>query len=192
MPDGFRVLLAGNIGVAQDFPTILRAAEILKYNKEIHWIIIGDGRQHEWVSKEIIKRGLQENVHLLGRHPAKTMPRYFSLADALLVTLKNEPIFSYTIPCKVQSYMACAKPIIASIGGEGMRIIRESGAGLACPPENPSSLAKAVIEMSQLSSTDRQKMGLCGRTYYEAEFERNMLIDKLEDIMVDVSGGGGR
>ena len=58
------------------------------------------------------------------------MPRYFALADALLVTLRNQPIFSLTIPAKVQSYLACGKPIIAALDGEGARVVQEAGAGL--------------------------------------------------------------
>lgn len=189
MPKGFRVVFAGNIGVAQDFGTILTAAEELKHFTVIHWVIIGDGRRRAWVEEELERRGLEKTVHLLGRHAAETMPRFFSLADALLVTLKKEPIFSYTIPSKIQSYMACAKPIIAALDGEGMRVVKEAGAGITCPPEDPKALAEAVLEMSRLSLLDRESMGKCGRKYFEKEFERNMLLDKLESIMEELAGG---
>ncbi|HWR26537.1 MAG TPA: glycosyltransferase family 4 protein, partial [candidate division Zixibacteria bacterium] len=119
MPPGFRVLFAGNIGAAQDFPTILETAEKLKDNPDIQWVILGDGRLHRWLDEQVEVRGLRNTVHLIGRHPAETMPRFFALADALLVTLKKEPIFSLTIPSKVQSYLACAKPVIAALDGEG-------------------------------------------------------------------------
>lgn len=95
LPKGFRVMFAGNIGVAQDFTTILDAAEQLKDTPEIKWIIIGDGRRRAWVENEVEKRGLKDVVHLLGRHPMESMPRFFSLADVLLATLKKEPIFSF-------------------------------------------------------------------------------------------------
>jgi colanic acid biosynthesis glycosyl transferase WcaI len=189
MPDGFRVVFAGNIGVAQDFGTILGAAEQLKNYPDIHWIIIGDGRRRAWVEEEREKRGLQKTVHLLGRHPAETMPRFFSLADALLVTLKKEPIFSQTIPSKIQSYLACAKPVIAALEGEGMHVVEEASAGYTCPPEDPAALAEAVVKMSRLSETDRKEMGRRGRKYFESEFERNMLMDRLEIIMKEVAVG---
>ena len=124
---GFRVMFAGNIGVAQDFGTMLDAAERLRDYAEIKWVIIGDGRRRAWVEEEIEKRGLGKTVHLLGRYPVESMPRFFSLADVLLVTLKDEPIFALTIPSKIQSYLACAKPLIACLNGEGARVVDEAG-----------------------------------------------------------------
>src|SRR3990172_563251 len=156
------------------------AAEKLKGYTDIHWVIIGDGRMYPWVEAQVLERDLTKTVHLLGRHPAEAMPRYFSLADVLLVTLKKEPIFALTIPSKVQSYLACAKPVIAALEGEGGRIIAEAGAGLACSAENPAELADAVLTMYRLSETERRAMGLKGRSYFEEYFERTMLLDRLD------------
>ncbi|MDF1593977.1 MAG: glycosyltransferase family 4 protein [Desulfobacterales bacterium] len=179
MPDGFRIMFAGNIGKAQDFPTILTAAERLKKHKDIHWIILGDGSMRAWVEDEIKSRGLEVTVHLLGRHPVTTMPRFFSLADVLLVTLKKEKIFSLTIPSKVQSYLACAKPILAAIDGEGARIIEESGGGMAVPAGDARALAKKVLTMYQLPKTELTKMGKRGEKYFCGHFNRDVLLDKL-------------
>lgn len=186
IPAGFRVMFAGNIGVAQDFPTILKAAEYLKEYHDIHFIILGDGRMHSWVAFQVRERGLTDNVHLLGRYPVETMPRYFSLADVLLVTLRKEPIFELTIPSKIQSYLACAKPIIAALDGEGARIIEEAGAGLTCPSENPGALAKAVLTLYNMPQSERQVMGKRGRTYFNSHFEHKMLLDQLETWMKEL------
>lgn len=183
---GFRVMFAGNIGVAQDFGTILEAAERLKDYPEIQWVIIGDGRKRGWVEEEIVKRDLGKTVHLLGRYPIEAMPRFFSLANVLLVTLKDEPIFALTIPSKIQSYLACAKPIIACLNGEGARVVEEAGAGLTCPAENPEALAEAVLKMYRLSESIRTDMGNKGREYFLREFERNVLLDRLEEMMQEV------
>ena len=179
LPDGFRVMFAGNIGAAQDFTTILGAAEKLKDFAEIHWIIIGDGRMRPWVEAQISQRSLTETVHLLGRHPVELMPRFFSLADVMLVTLKKEPIFSLTIPAKVQSYLACAKPIIAALDGEGARIIEEAGAGIACPAENPAALAEGVLKFYHMPKPELHDMGMRGRRYFEHHFERTVLLERL-------------
>src|SRR5207245_301219 len=121
LPPGFRVMYAGNIGAAQDFPTILAAAELVKHDRTIHWIIVGDGRMRGWVEDEVRRRGLQASFHLLGQRPPQRMPRYFAHADVLLATLRREPIFAYTIPSKIQAYIACGKPVIAALEGEGGR-----------------------------------------------------------------------
>ncbi|MBU0533491.1 MAG: glycosyltransferase family 4 protein [Candidatus Omnitrophica bacterium] len=188
MPKGFIIMFAGNIGTAQDFSTIISAAERIRDYKEIHWIIIGDGRKRLWVEEEIAKRNLSANFSLLGRHPAEKMPRYFALADVMLATLKNEEIFSFTIPAKVQSYLACAKPIIASLAGEGARIIEESGAGFSCEPENPEALAQLALKMYHMKADERRAMGLKGREYFENNFERSKLIDQLDRLIKTVKG----
>ncbi len=187
IPDGFRIMFAGNIGAAQDFGTILSAAEKLKDNAELHWLILGDGRMSGWVRKEIQIRGLTANVHMLGRHPPETMPLYFSMADAMLVSLKSDPIFSLTIPGKIQSYLASGKPIIAALDGEGGSIVTESGAGLVCPPENPEALAEAVMNLYRTPIVEREKMGMKGRIYSMAHFERTMLIERIEGWMKELS-----
>lgn len=181
MPDGFRVMFAGNIGVAQDFETILAAAEKLKAYPDIHWVVLGDGRMAPWVKEQITQRGLSDTVHLLGRHPVEAMPRYFALADAMLVTLKREPIFALTIPAKVQSYLACGKPIVAALDGEGASVVTEARAGLTAPAESPDALAAAILEMYRMSESDRQAMGERGLQYFETHFERNMLLARLDD-----------
>jgi len=183
MPEGFCVTFAGNIGAAQDFETILNAAERLKDHTEINWVIIGDGRMFTWVQEQVSNRGLKQNVHLLGRYPSEAMPRFFAISNALLVTLKKEPIFSLTIPSKVQSYLACARPIIAALDGEGARVVEDAGAGVTCPAENPQALAKAVLKLYNISEADRKEMGKKGRSYFEKHFEREMLIDRLEGWM---------
>jgi colanic acid biosynthesis glycosyl transferase WcaI len=187
MPSGFKVMFAGNIGAAQGFVTILDAASMLKEHKEIQWVIIGDGRMRSWVENEIKKRDLKETFHLLGKYPVETMPRFFSFADTLLVTLKKDPIFSLTIPGKLQSYLACARPIIAVLDGAGADVIEESKSGLVCPPDDSNKLAEAVLKMYNMSKENRTRMGNAGRKYFEAYFEGEMLVNKLEAWMKEVS-----
>jgi glycosyltransferase involved in cell wall biosynthesis len=185
LPSGFRVMFAGNIGAAQDFETILAAAELL-CETSVHWIVLGDGRMGDWVRGEIRRRKLEHCVHMLGRHPVETMPRWFAAADAMLVTLRSEPIFAYTIPSKVQSYMACGKPIIAALDGEGARVIREAAAGIAVPAQQPRALAEAVRRLAELPPEDLESMGASGRRYFETHFERDMLLEQLEGWMVEL------
>lgn len=185
LPNGFIVMFAGNIGVAQDFDTILSAAQRIRHYSDIHWVILGDGRNREWVETEIESRQLTSTVHLLGQFPLDAMPRYFSLADVMLVTLKDDPIFSLTVPGKIQSYLACAKPVISVLNGEGGRIIEESQAGYACKAGDAEGLADAVLRMYALTPAERLKMGDAGRAYYEIHFEREMLLDRLDGWMLN-------
>jgi len=101
----------------------------------------------------------------------------------LLVTLKKEPIFALTIPSKIQSYLACGRPIIAALDGEGARIVEESGAGITCSAEDPKALSDAIFKMYNMFETDREEMGRNGRRYFEKNFDREMLLEKLEGWM---------
>src|SRR2546430_12398143 len=170
LPSGFRVMYAGNIGAAQDFPTILAAAELLKHEARIQWIVLGEGRMRSWVEEEVRRRGLQASVHLLGQHAPERMPRYFAHADVLLATLRREPIFAYTIPSKIQAYIACGKPVIAALEGEGGRNIREAGAGWVVPPANPPALADAVMAASRADKSELGRMGERGEAWFRQHF----------------------
>jgi len=186
LPSGLRIMFAGNIGAAQDFPAILGAATHLKEQKDIHWLIVGDGRQRNWVEQEVEKRGLGGTFHLLGKHPKERMPEFFAHADVMLVTLKPEPIFALTIPSKVQPYMACGKPILAGLDGEGARVIRESGAGIAVPAGDSKELAEGVVAFHRMAEAERQAMGRKSREYFEAQFSRERLLEKLQEWMAEV------
>jgi colanic acid biosynthesis glycosyl transferase WcaI len=180
MPQGFRVLFAGNIGRAQDIPTILAAAEKLKQEVDIQWVILGDGPMRSWAEERIRAHGLDKTVRLLGRYPEEAMPRFFSIADALLVTLKKDPVFAITIPSKIQSYLACGRPIVAALDGEGARVIDESGGGVAVPAGDAGALAGVVLKMYAMPKPALERMGQLSRKYFERHFERNSLLERLD------------
>lgn len=181
LPQGFRILFAGNIGLSQDFPAILDAAgRIRLVRPDIHWIIVGDGRMAVWVDEQVKARKLEQQVHLLGRHPLEAMPAFYAAADALLVSLRRDPIFAMTIPGKIQSYLASGRPILAMLDGEGARVVAEAGAGLCCPAENAAALAQVVLAMADKNEDERTTMGQRGRAYYDNHFDRDQLFVQLE------------
>ncbi len=177
----FKVLFAGNIGEAQDFPSILAAAAVLKNsNASIKIFIVGDGRMMLWVKQQIEERGLQDFVCLMGLHPLEMMPSFYASADALLVSLKESRVFSMTVPGKVQSYMMAEKPILAMLDGEGALAINEANAGYTCCAEDHEALAKNILAMSKLSKDELQKFGVNAKSYAQREFDRSRLISQLE------------
>lgn len=183
VPEGFRIIFAGNLGAAQSLDTIVEAAEELRDREDIQWIMIGDGRKMEWMVQEVKRRGLEEIVHFLGRKKPEVMPRYFTMADALLVTLRPDPVFSLTIPSKVQTYLACGRPVLAAMDGEGARIINESKCGLAVAAGDTQGLADAVRQIHDMSQQERDEIGKHGRSYYNKYFDRKLLVNNLENWM---------
>lgn len=188
--NSFDVMFAGNIGDAQDFPAILTAAEHLKAHTHIRWLIVGDGRAARWVADEIKLRKLQDCVLMLGRYPVERMPSFFKHANVLLVSLKDEPIFSMTIPGKLQSYLAAGIPVVAMLNGEGAEVVKRSQSGLTCAAGDHKGLAAVVLELSQMSEIERELMGKNGRDISNQEFDRSMLMGQLEGWLANLSTGG--
>jgi glycosyltransferase involved in cell wall biosynthesis len=176
--DGFVVMFAGNLGMAQSLDTIVGAAEELK-GENIYWVFLGDGRRRAWLQNIVAERRL-DKVCLLGSHPIETMPGYFSLADAMLVTLNDDPVMATTIPGKVQSYMACGKPLIGALNGAGSEAIIESDSGYCVASGDVGGLVNAVLKMSHLDIDERNKLGGRALQYYEKNFDRDMLVNQLE------------
>ena len=185
LPGVFNVLFAGNVGEAQDLPSVLNAADLLKDDPSIRWLIVGDGRKSEWLRDEVVRRGLQETVLLLGRFPVERMPSFYAHADVLLVSLKKDPAFSLTIPGKVQSYLMSGVPIVGMLDGEGSRVISEADCGMVCPAGDAQGLATAVKLLAGTTHDDRTLLGLNGRRYAEREFGREQLMDQLEEFMTE-------
>jgi glycosyltransferase involved in cell wall biosynthesis len=183
LPEGFLVVFAGNIGAAQDFETILSVAGKLKGYRDIQWVILGDGSRLNWVKEQVELRKLSASFHLKGRYPSEAMPAFFAQADLMLVTLKHDPAFALTVPGKIQSYMACGRPIAAALDGEGGRLITESGSGLSVPAEDVDALADAVLTMYRMPKAQREEMGKRGKSFCEENFDREKLMDRLEGWM---------
>jgi len=182
----FNIMFAGNLGEAQDLLGVVEAAGHCRDLQDLRWLIVGDGRARESIAAEIARRGLQDVVILLGRHPSARMPEFFAAADALLVSLKAEPIFAMTIPSKLQSYMASGRPVLGMLDGEGAAVIAEAGCGLAAAAGNAKALAAQAREFRALPREARAEMGRAGKSYAALHFDRDRLVDRVEGWMEDV------
>lgn len=180
----FNIMFAGALGESQDFPAVLEAMEKLRDIPELEWRIVGDGRIFDWLNAEVERRGLH-NVSLYGRHPVEDMPAFYKHANAMLVCLRADPIFAMTVPGKIQSYLAAGKPIIAMLDGEGAKVIRDSGAGYSVPAGDFEGLVNAVRRMIALNKGQLTVMGEAAKRYSDSEFDRTVLIDRIEKTLQD-------
>lgn len=185
--DDFIVTFAGNIGKAQSVDTIIKAANECKKNDNIKWLILGDGSEFPNIQSMVKEYNLEDTVKLLGRKPSTDMPKYFSQSDALIVTLKNTDILKITLPAKVQSYMASSKPIVGAISGAGMKVIKESNCGLVGEAEDFEALCKNVTDLYKMRKEERDILGKNGKVYFNNNFKREMLLNKLENNLKDIS-----
>jgi len=181
-PKGFNLLFAGNIGVAQSFETIVNAFEKLKEH-DINLVVLGEGRDKSRIQEQINEKGLSEKFHFLGSFPPEQMSHYFTCADGLLITLKKADIFSYTIPGKLQSYLACGKPIIGALDGIGNKIISESNSGFASEAEDHELLASNILTLFKLSKEEKEKLSNNALDFFDKNFNKQNLLERLEEIL---------
>ena len=185
---GFNVMFAGNLGTVQALGTVLDAAELLLPHPDIRMVLVGSGSRSEWLQQEVARRQLS-NVRLAGRFAPEAMPGILAQSSALLVSLVRSPIMSQTVPSKVQAYLAAGRPIIASLDGEGARVLEESGAGVSCPAEDPVALAAAVLRLRAMPSNELQRMGGDGQLYYKQHFAPAVLATRLAQLFSEVLAG---
>lgn len=184
LPEGFKIMLAGNLGESQDLKNILKAfLELKSYNK-IKLILIGDGRKSSFINEFVIENNLNDTVFMLGKYPLNTMASFFHKADAMLVTLKDDPIFNLTVPAKIQAYMSAGKPILGMINGESADIIKEANCGHTSNSGDYKSLSLNILKMANSSSDELILMGKNSRVYFENNFRMKESISKLENILM--------
>lgn len=181
--DKVHVLFAGNIGKAQSVDTVIKAAKILKDRNEFIFDIVGSGSELSAIKQLATKYSLK-NVIFHGSYPVSKMNSFYEKADIMLVTLERQPYAKMTIPGKVQTYMAAGRPIVCSADGATSNLIRESGAGLAVPAENPSDLANAIIKMTK---EKRMEAGKAARLYYEKHFKKEIFMGRLISVLEEYS-----
>lgn len=183
-PDGkIDLMFAGNIGAAQSVDTVIRAAALTGDVPNLRWHIVGDGSQLEHCKRLALELGAQ-SVIFHGRKPVEEMPRYYAMADAMLVTMEKDTALSMTLPGKVQSYMAAGKPIVGAIDGEAASVIARSACGVCVPAEDAEGLAEAARNLA--SGVDFRRMGEKAKNYSDAHFEKRICMDRLEEILTSM------
>jgi glycosyltransferase involved in cell wall biosynthesis len=181
---GFTVVFAGNMGKVQSLPTILDAARALLNYPDIRIVLVGTGSEAA-DTRKIVGEEKLTNVQFTGFLERTLMPMVFKSADALLVTLAENPALSKTIPSKIQSYLQAGRPIIGSLSGEGAKVIVAAGAGLAVPAGDGKALASSILTLYSMPAIKRNAMAMAGRAYFEAHFESNAASKHLIDILVE-------
>lgn len=175
---GFNVVFAGNLGTVQALDTVLAAAALLRDTPDLRFVLVGSGSRGEWLQQEAQRQGLT-NVQFAGRFPPEAMPGILAQASALLVSLTRSEILAQTVPSKIQAYLAAGRPVIASLDGEGARVVEAAGAGVACPAEDAAALAQAVRRLRDAAPAELQRMGEDGRRYYAQQFDPDRLAQRL-------------
>ena len=164
--DRFVIVYAGNMGRAQGVATVIDAAEILaRRRQDIEIRLIGDGLEFD----ALRERGQNvQGVSVEPRASAIEIDGIVANADAVLLHLRDEPLFRITVPSKTQAYLAYGRPVVAAVAGEAAELLQQSGAAIVVPPSDARALADAIAEMADLARERRESMGAAGRRFYLA------------------------
>ena len=184
LPDGFKIILAGNLGHSQNLDAVVQLILSLRDIKDLKWIFIGNGSEKEWLDHFIEANKLSDTAFTLGRFPLEAMPGFFKKADALLVTLRSGfPHLGMVVPARLQAYMSAGRPVLAMIGNGGADVIKEANCGYAVPAGDYEALATIIRNNVLVNKEAFETLGHNGRCYFEREFQKDICIDNLCRIL---------
>lgn len=181
--DTFNIIFAGNIGTSQGLDILPKVAVLLKESnlkRRVRFNIVGDGRYKETLEDLVDSNNLLDMFNFIPKQPATKIPEYMAANDAAFICLTDSLLFSMTIPAKLQSYMACGIPIIASAQGETNQIIEEANAGVFSPAGDAQKLADVIIELIGNSNEELNELGKNARIYYERNFNKLVLLNRMD------------
>lgn len=184
LPQGFKIMIAGNLGKSQNLDAVAEAMVKLRDVPEVKWVFVGDGSRREWLEQFIKDNGLNDSAVCVGKYPFAAMPAFYKQADAMLVTLRaGFPHLQAVVPARLQSYMSAGRPVLAMIGSGGAEIIEESNCGYAVPAGDSEAFVKVIKDRVLTDKTAFESMGNNGRQYYQDNYRLDLCIDHLERII---------
>lgn len=186
----FVAAYVGTHGMAHGLDLLIEAAERLRGEPDIAILLAGDGAERKRLEAEVARRGLT-NIRLLGQLAKSEMPKLWSITDVSLVVLKKLDLFLTVIPSKMFESMAMRKPILLGVAGESAELLEESGAGICFEPDNVEQLVAAIRGLAG-SEARRRELGERGRDYVQSQFDRKVLAERYEQVLLETASVGLR
>lgn len=184
-------LYAGALGPANDIPTLLGAAELLKGEPGVAFVLVGDGKDRPKLEELAREKGLS-NVLFAGSMPKRRMPEALAACDIGIAILQDIPMFRTTYPNKVFDYMAAGRPTVLAIDGVIRDVIEEADGGTFVPPGDAAALAEAIRRLARDPEL-RGRMGASARAFVEKGFHRDdqaeLFVRSLEEARAGVAAG---
>ena len=181
----FNLVFTGNFSPAQSLPTVIRAAVQTRQMgaDDLRLLLVGDGMSRGELEALVDQLDARSTVTFCGSVPPEQVPAYTSLASGLVASLSGSPDLGMTVPAKVASYMAAAKPLLVSMDGEGAAAARACG-NLASPAGDVDALAQNMLALYGMSAEERAQMGRDAFDYYAAHYRRDQLLQQLETFIL--------
>jgi glycosyltransferase involved in cell wall biosynthesis len=171
------IMFAGNLGDAQNLEILIKLAVKFKKNKNLNFLLVGTGSKRNYLEEKINKLKLK-NIILLGHQSVKKMSLYFSLADFMVITLKNNKIFWITVPNKLIAYMAAGKPIISLVKGETSNIVKKAKCGYYINEYSIKNISKVLKKAIKSKESEIKYFSLNSRKYYDRNYNQDLFYKK--------------
>ncbi len=185
LADAYVALYAGAHGMSNDLEVVLDAARLL-LGTRVKVVLVGDGKEKPALMDRAQALGLS-NVVFVPSVPKRDMPAVLAAADACIAILKSLEEYKTTYPNKVFDYMAAGRPVVLAIDGVIREVVEAAGGGIFVPPGDPGAMAQAIRNLEGDPGAARE-MGLRGRKYVELHFNREVIAEKLVDVIRRTAG----
>ena len=182
----FNLVFTGTFTPAQSLDTVIRAVAKARAAgaENLHLLLVGDGMSRSELEQLVRQLDARPFVTFYGSVPAREVPRFTTLADALLISLSDSPDLGLTVPAKLASYMAAGKPVVASMDGAGADAVRAAGCGVVSDACDVDALAQNLVTLCAMSADRRAELGRCAKVYYLENYRRSILLRRLESFVL--------
>ena len=182
----FNLVFTGTFTPAQSLDTVIRAVAKARAAgaENLHLLLVGDGMSRSELEQLVRQLDAGPFVTFYGSVPAREVPRFTTLADALLISLSDSPDLGLTVPAKLASYMAAGKPVVASMDGAGADAVRAAGCGVVSDACDVDALAQNLVTLCAMSADRRAELGRCAKVYYLENYRRSILLRRLESFVL--------
>ena len=182
--DKLAVAYIGTHGVTQGVEYLAHAAQLLADRDDIHFLFVGGGcnksRIQQWAQEQKLN-----NVQFLDTQPRERVIQLYAAVDLPVVSLRPERFMHKFLPSKMFEIMGTGRPILGAINGEARELLERSGAGIACEPGNPESIAQGII--TAVENRGRlTEWGANGRCFVEQNYGRAALAREYEQLLTEV------
>lgn len=179
----FTITYTGGMSKANNLDVVVEAAEILhKDHPDIKFLLIGDGQEKARLLQMAKEKNL-DNVKFHESVPKSEIVKFLLNANCLLFNLLYSPVFKYGISSnKLFDYLASGRPIIFSCNASN-NPVKEVGAGVTVPLDNPEELADAILKLYHMPEKQKEEMGQRGKEYVKKYHSTAVLADKLEELI---------
>lgn len=178
--DKFIIGYTGTIGVANALEHLCQSAELLKDNKDIVFVIVGDGQEK---NKLLNSYKHLDNILFINGIPKRQVQSMLDLFDVCFIGLKRESLYRYGVsPNKLFDYMYSGNPIIYAIDSGKINVVDIAKCGISVEPENPKAIASGILKLYDLPKHEQFRLGENGKRYVLENFTYNKLARRFKNF----------